>query len=42
LFLTGTPAQLEFRLLTEFKRLFEGRIYKHRASTQGDFVAMCN
>jgi len=27
-------------MLTEFRRLFDGRIYKHRASTQGDFVAM--
>jgi hypothetical protein len=24
----------------EFRRLFEGRLYKHRASNQGDFVAM--
>jgi hypothetical protein len=38
--LTETPAPLEYRLLTEFRRLFEGKIYKHRASTQGDFVAM--
>ena len=35
-----TPAPLEFRLLTEFRRLFEGRIYRHRDSSQGDFVAM--
>lgn len=35
-----TPTNLEFRLLTEFRRLFEGRVYKHRASNQGDFVAM--
>jgi hypothetical protein len=34
------PAQLEYRLLTEFRRLFEGKIYKHRASNQGDCVAM--
>jgi hypothetical protein len=34
------PPQLEYRLLTEFRRLFDGKIYKHRASTQGDFVAM--
>jgi hypothetical protein len=27
-------------LLNEFRRLFEGRLYKHRASNQGDFVAM--
>lgn len=35
-----TPAPHEYRLLTEFKRLFEGKPYKHRASNQGDFVAM--
>ncbi|MGP0072942.1 MAG: hypothetical protein ACLPWF_13540 [Bryobacteraceae bacterium] len=34
-----TP-QNEYRLLTQFRRLFEGKIYKHRASNQGDFVAM--
>ena len=33
-------AKLEYRLLTEFRRLFEGKIYKHRDSSQGDFVAM--
>ena len=38
--MTETPAPLEYRLLTEFRRLFEGRLYKHRASNQGDFVAM--
>jgi hypothetical protein len=38
--LTETPAQPEYRLLTEFRRLFENKIYKHRASNQGDFVAM--
>jgi hypothetical protein len=38
--LTEKPAQLEYRLLTEFRRLFEGKIYKHRDSSQGDFVAM--
>ncbi|MGA3024943.1 MAG: hypothetical protein ABSF98_09255 [Bryobacteraceae bacterium] len=38
--MTKTPAQHEYRLLTEFRRLFEGRVYKHRASNQGDFVAM--
>jgi hypothetical protein len=38
--LTEKPAQLEYRLLTEFRRLFEGKLYKHRASNQGDFVAM--
>ena len=35
-----TPALLELRLLTEFRRLFEGKTYKHRDSSQGDFVAM--
>lgn len=34
------PVQLEYRLTTEFRRLFEGKIYKHRDSSQGDFVAM--
>jgi hypothetical protein len=29
-----------FRLLSEFQRLFEGHIYKHRASNQGDYIAM--
>jgi hypothetical protein len=38
--LTEKPTQLEYRLLTEFQRLFEGKIYKYRASNQGDFVAM--
>lgn len=33
-------AQLEFRLLAAFRHLFEGKIYKHRSSNQGDFVAM--
>jgi hypothetical protein len=37
--LAGTPTQPDYRLLTEFRRLFEGRVYKHRASNQGDFVA---
>lgn len=36
----GTPAPSQYRLLTEFQRLFEGKIYKHRSSNQGDFVAM--
>jgi hypothetical protein len=31
---------LEFRLLKEFKHLFEGRMYRHRSSNQGDWVAM--
>jgi hypothetical protein len=37
-----TPPQVppEFRLLVEFRRLFEGRVYRHRASNQGDFVAI--
>lgn len=30
----------EYRLLTEFRRLFEGKRYLHRASNLGDFVAM--
>lgn len=30
----------DFRLLAEFRKLFEGRLYKHRASNQGDYVAM--
>ncbi len=38
--MTERPAQPEYRLLTEFRRLFEAKIYKHRASNQGDFVAM--
>jgi hypothetical protein len=38
--LTKTAAPLEYRLSTEFRRLFEGKIYKHRDSSQGDFVAM--
>src|SRR6266852_6259614 len=38
--LTKKPEQLEYRLLAEFRQLFEGKIYKHRASNQGDFVAM--
>ena len=37
---TEKLAALEYRLLTEFRRLFEGKIYKHRDSSQGDFVAM--
>lgn len=38
--MTNTPATIEYRLPTEFRRLFEGKIYKHRDSSQGDFVAM--
>jgi hypothetical protein len=35
-----TPDRLEYRLPAEFQRLFEGKVYKHRDSSQGDFVAM--
>ncbi len=38
--MTTTAAPLEYRLLKEIRRLFEGKIYKHRDSSQGDFVAM--
>ena len=38
--MTKMPTPREYRLLTEFRRLFEGKIYKHRDSSQGDFVAM--
>lgn len=38
--MTERAAQIEYRLLTEFRRLFEGKVYKHRSSNQGDFVAM--
>src|SRR6266568_7801486 len=34
------PAPLEYRLTAEFRRLFKGKTYKHRDSSQGDFVAM--
>ncbi len=34
------PPPLEYRLPTEFRRLFKGKTYKHRDSSQGDFVAM--
>ena len=30
----------EYRLLTEFRGLFEGKKYEHRRSNLGDFVAM--
>jgi hypothetical protein len=30
----------EYRLLTEFRRLFQGKKYEHRRSNLGDFVAM--
>jgi hypothetical protein len=38
--LTKARPQADYRLLREFKNLFEGKKYRHRASTQGDFVAM--
>ena len=38
--MTSAPGASEFRLLTEFRRLFEGRPYRHRSSNQGDFVAI--
>ena len=31
---------MPYRLLTEFESLFSGKVYRHRSSTQGDFVAM--
>lgn len=31
--------QHEFRVLKEFRRLFEGKVYRHRNSSQGDRVA---
>jgi hypothetical protein len=38
--LTPKAPVLEYRLLAEFRRLFESKIYKHRDSSQGDFVAI--
>ena len=38
--MTQTLQPSEYRLLSEFRRLFDGKVYKHRASNQGDFVAM--
>ena len=38
--MTDALAPNQYLLLTEFRRLFEGKVYKHRASNQGDFVAM--
>ena len=38
--MTEASTPPDYRLLTEFRRLFEGKIYKHRDSSQGDFVAM--
>jgi hypothetical protein len=40
LLLTVTAAAQDYRLLGEFRRLFEGKPYRHRASNQGDFVAI--
>ena len=31
---------IKYRLLTEFRKLFAGKQYIHRASNLGDFVAM--
>jgi hypothetical protein len=38
--LLETSTHLEYRLPAEVRRLFEGKIYKHRDPSQGDFVAM--
>jgi hypothetical protein len=38
--LAETAFKSDFRLLGEFERLFEGHVYKHRSSNQGDFIAM--
>ena len=38
--MTKRPEEAEYRLLTEFRRRFEGVVYRHRDSSQGDFVAM--
>jgi hypothetical protein len=38
--LTSTRPPHDFRLLTEFQRLFDAKVYRHRDSSQGDFVAM--
>ena len=38
--MTETRGPIEYRLPLEFRRLFEGKVYKHRHSSQGDFVAM--
>jgi hypothetical protein len=32
--------QLPYRLLDKFRELFEGKVFLHRSSTQGDHVAM--
>jgi hypothetical protein len=31
---------MDYRLLTEFRRTFDGHEYRHRSSTKGDFVAV--
>lgn len=38
--LVESANKLDFRLLSEFQKLFAGRVYKHRASNQGDYIAM--
>jgi hypothetical protein len=38
--LSKPSSKLVFRLLNEFQNLFQGRVYKHRASNQGDYIAM--
>jgi hypothetical protein len=38
--LSESTSKLNIRLLSEFERLFEGHIYKHRSSNQGDYIAM--
>jgi hypothetical protein len=38
--LVNPRAISHYRLLSEFERLFSGRVYKHRVSNQGDFIAI--
>jgi hypothetical protein len=38
--LSPSTTNQNFRLLNEFQKLFDGRVYKHRASNQGDYIAM--
>jgi hypothetical protein len=38
--LDETILKTELRLVREFGRLFDSRVYLHRKSNQGDFVAM--
>ena len=38
--MSDPPSQLRFRLLDDFQKLFEGRVYKHRVANQGDYIAM--